>query len=264
MRDAPFPDDEPGFAAVGEGFAGDALVLTDGGERPALTLRPGDRIVTRDGGALPLLGLQPCAAAGELPQVWLRMAAGVLGAGRDLHLGAGQLLLLDHWLIRPLFGCSQALIRCGHLLNGSGVALAEPPGAAPMVRLRLAAEALIRVNGMWICGHGDGPPPMRELTGDDADAVGSSGIFVRRPGEGARVPPRRGSGRMLLQAIGNRQAAGFAPVAGMSGPAADGSVSAPPGVGGVCDGPGGAAEEGAEDARPGDPRTSALPRTGTG
>jgi len=180
-----------------EGLAGDAVLRTDRGLRTVDELEIGTAIQTRDHGWQPLLNLVVLPAADPMTPNFMRVAVGVLGADRELRLGAGQQVLLKHTLTGALFGLTEALIRIGRLHNGEHVAAENK--TSQLFHLHLPARSIIRVSGVWLATHarqaGD-PLPFAELRGDSARAAGECGLFIRRPGE-------RHARRMSLETSGH-------------------------------------------------------------
>ncbi len=92
-------------------------VLTLDGSLPVEVLSPGDRIITRDSGAVRLA----CVGRLSLRRRVIAIAASTLAAGRpeqEVHLLAGQEVLLRDWRAAALFGAATALVPADRLIDG--------------------------------------------------------------------------------------------------------------------------------------------------
>lgn len=111
-------------------FLPGTLIETPGGPRAVETLAAGDEVTTRDNGAVPLVwtGSRVVDGTGHLAPV--RIAAGVLGAGRDLFVSPQHRMVVRGWRAELIAGHEEVLVAAMHLVDGDGVS------RAPMPRVR--------------------------------------------------------------------------------------------------------------------------------
>ena len=108
-------------------FAAGSLILTPLGPCPVETLRQGDRVLTRDSGAREIrwIGRRTVAGLGELAPV--RIAAGVLGASRDLWVSQQHRLLLCAPRLELYTGETEAFVPARHLADSRAVSIRQVP-----------------------------------------------------------------------------------------------------------------------------------------
>lgn len=102
-------------------FAADTRIATPGGPRPVQELRPGDLVTTLDEGPQPVRWAGHRVVAGTGDNAPIRIAAGTLGARRDLYVSPNHRLLVEGRLAELLFGESQVLVAAKHLVNDSTI-----------------------------------------------------------------------------------------------------------------------------------------------
>jgi len=103
-------------------FTPGTMILTEMGERPVETLRPGDRVVTRDSGVQPIRwrGKRRVDGRGRFAPV--RVAPTVAGEGRQALLVSPQhRLLYTGYQAQLLFGQEEVLVAAKHLIDGAGI-----------------------------------------------------------------------------------------------------------------------------------------------
>lgn len=102
------------------GLLAGTQILTLAGEMPVEYLSPGDRIITRSGART----LRRITARTVQNAHVVCVSAGSLGhdrPGRDLVIGADQLVLVRDWRAKALFGAPQALVPVARLADGQYV-----------------------------------------------------------------------------------------------------------------------------------------------
>ncbi len=100
-------------------FTPGTLILTEVGERPIETLRPGDRVVTRDSGLQPIrwIGKRSVAGHGRFAPVWV--APSVLdGSRKGLLVSPQHRILFTGYQAQLLFGQDEVLVAAKHLIDG--------------------------------------------------------------------------------------------------------------------------------------------------
>lgn len=105
-------------------FLGGTLIETARGPRPIEQIGPDELVVTRDNGLQKVLWSGRRDVIGMGSQAPVRIAAGVLGAARDVLVTQNHRLLLDDWRSDYFFGCSESLIQAKHMVGQPGISLA--------------------------------------------------------------------------------------------------------------------------------------------
>ena len=102
-------------------FVAGTLILTPDGEVPVETLEPGDLVITRDDGPQPLrwIGSREVEAKGDYAPI--HIAAGALGAHRDLFLSPLHRVLIRDSLAELLFGEGEVLVAARDLINDNSI-----------------------------------------------------------------------------------------------------------------------------------------------
>lgn len=103
-------------------FTAGARILTEHGERPIETLRPGDRVVTRDNGLQPIrwLGQRTVEARGRFAPIVID-AHMLDGARRPLIVSPQHRVLFEGYQAELLFGTPEVLITASHLVDGTDI-----------------------------------------------------------------------------------------------------------------------------------------------
>jgi len=111
-------------------FLAGTLIATPSGPRAVETLAAGDEVTTRDNGARPLVwtGSRTVDGTGDFAPV--RIAAGVLGATRDLVVSPQHRMVVRGWRAELIAGHEEVLVAAVHLVGGRGVTRAPMRRAA--------------------------------------------------------------------------------------------------------------------------------------
>jgi len=106
-------------------FTPGARILTQWGERPIETLRPGDMVVTRDHGLQPVrwTGNRTVHGSGDFAPV--SIASTVMGGQEALLVSPQHRMLFTGYRAELLFGESEVLVAAKHLVNGRDVTISE-------------------------------------------------------------------------------------------------------------------------------------------
>ena len=108
-------------------FTPGTMILTEAGERPIESLKPGDRVITRDHGAQPLRWVGHSTVPGRGRFAPLRIAPHVIGARRSLLVSPQHRVLFEGYECELLFGADEVLASATHLEDGVSVARAPRP-----------------------------------------------------------------------------------------------------------------------------------------
>jgi Hint domain/Nidogen-like len=108
-------------------FVAGTAIATPDGPRRVEDLRRGDLVLTRDAGAKPVVwaGGGSILAAGDSAPIC--MAAGVLGAARELQVSGQHLILIGDRITELLFGEAEVLIAAKDLIGLPGVSQDRSP-----------------------------------------------------------------------------------------------------------------------------------------
>ena len=107
-------------------FTPGARILTQWGERPIETLRPGDMVVTRDHGLQPVRWTgcnRTVHGSGDFAPV--SIASTVMGGQEALLVSPQHRMLFTGYRAELLFGESEVLVAAKHLVNGRDVTISE-------------------------------------------------------------------------------------------------------------------------------------------
>ena len=108
-------------------FTPGTMILTEHGERPIESLKPGDRVITRDHGAQPLRWVGTSTVPGRGKFAPVRVAADVIGARRSLLVSPQHRVLFEGYQCELLFGTDEVLAAASHLEDGYSVLRAPCP-----------------------------------------------------------------------------------------------------------------------------------------
>ncbi|WP_299356320.1 Hint domain-containing protein [uncultured Shimia sp.] len=140
------------LAQVGS-VAGDAIIKTIEGEKPASTLRVGDILLTRDNGYQPVRWVGSAVFRGiERHQSMLRLQAGALGPGipsRDLSLSPHQRVLTKADTQNNQTTQTEALTRARDLKHLEGVTYDRDLAVADGWNILMDRHELILANDVW-------------------------------------------------------------------------------------------------------------------
>lgn len=171
-------------------FTPGTLILTDRGDRPIETLRPGDGIVTRDHGICPLRWIGTSTVRGEGRFAPIRLEAGALpGARRPLLVSPQHRVLLGGWQTELLFGEAEVLASALHLVEGDAIRPA-PCAAVTYIHLMLDRHEVIYAEGAATESFHAGPGGMSALS-ETARAALFDRFPALRSDPGAHGPTAR-------------------------------------------------------------------------
>jgi hypothetical protein len=102
-------------------FLHSTMIETLTGPRPVQSIRPGDQVVTRDNGLQSVLWAGSKTASGLGHNAPVCIAAGHLGATRDLWVTQNHRLLLDDWRSGYFFGHDESLLHAKHMAGEPGI-----------------------------------------------------------------------------------------------------------------------------------------------
>lgn len=128
------------------GLAGDTLIATAMGWRPAAAIARGDLVLTFDRGMQPVRQVQRVVAfTGDCPRAhWpLRVPAGALGNTREMLLLPDQPAMLESDVAEMLYGDPFALVEAADLEGFRGIERVHPDGAIETVVLRFEHDEVI-------------------------------------------------------------------------------------------------------------------------
>ncbi len=108
-------------------FTPGTLILTETGERPIESLRPGDKVITRDHGAQPLRWVGTSTVPGQGKFAPVRVESHMIGARRSLLVSPQHRLLFEGYDCELNFGASEVLAAATHLEDGMNVYRAPCP-----------------------------------------------------------------------------------------------------------------------------------------
>lgn len=149
----PNPDtltyEEVGAGDTGElaCFVAGTLVRTPAGQRPIETLKAGDRVVTEDGGIQVLRWIGQTTVSGRGGFAPVRIAAGQLGAQRDIYLSPHHRVLVSDWRAQLMFGTDEVLIAARALVDDGQVQRA-PCESVTYVHLLFDEHRLLKTSGL--------------------------------------------------------------------------------------------------------------------
>ncbi len=128
-------------------YAKGTQILTDRGERPIETLRPGDLVLTADDGLQTVEWIGKRTVLGIGNNAPIRFAPGVLGASRALTVSPQHRMLMQGADIEMLFGMSEVFAPAKALVDGQGVTH-HPVAEVTWYHLLLPRHAVIFANGV--------------------------------------------------------------------------------------------------------------------
>jgi hypothetical protein len=142
-------------------FAAGTLIDTPGGFRAVETLATGDLVITLDQGPQPVRAVWRGDRPGIGPYAPVRIAAGTLGATRDLRVSQNHRLLLRHPQAELHFGAPEVLVMAKSLAGAEGVRMETVPSVS-YVHLFLDRHEIVRASGVlsetflpasWLAGR---------------------------------------------------------------------------------------------------------------
>lgn len=141
-------------------FVAGTMILTDKGECPVESLRPGDLVITKDDGPQPLrwTGRRQVAAEGALAPIEIR--AGTFGNHRRLLVSPQHRVLVHDPLAELLFGETEVLVAARDLVNGRAVRVMEG-GAVDYVHLLFDRHQIVSSEGLATESFLPGPQSTR-------------------------------------------------------------------------------------------------------
>lgn len=140
-----FPPVDPDFLVIC--FAAGTAIDTPEGPRAIEALGPDDLVLTRDHGAQPIRSVWHGERPGIGPYAPVRIAAGTLGATRDLFVSRNHRLLIRHPQVALLFAVPEALVMAKSLAGHEGVGLEAAPSVT-YVHLMLDRHEIVRASGV--------------------------------------------------------------------------------------------------------------------
>jgi hypothetical protein len=102
-------------------FTPGTMILTETGERPIESLKPGDKVITRDHGAQPLRWVGVSTVPGQGGFAPVRIASHVIGARRSLLVSPQHRVLFEGYYCELNFGADEVLAAATHLEDGVNV-----------------------------------------------------------------------------------------------------------------------------------------------
>ncbi len=128
-------------------FVAGTLVDTPDGPRRVELLRPGDLVLTVDDGACRVQWVGGCTARGHGRFAPVRIAAGGLGARRDIYVSPQHRVLIAGWQAQLHFGEDEILVPAKSLVNGTTVTQ-TPCDIVRYVHLFFERHQLVSTSGL--------------------------------------------------------------------------------------------------------------------
>lgn len=152
-------------------FVTGTLILTDKGERPVESLRPGDLVWTRDNGFQPL---RWCGASRVLPSLLaaspqlrpIRIEVDALGPNSPdapLLVSPQHRILVRSAIAARMFGCTEVLVAAKHLLELPGVHVEDELDSFSYHHLMFDRHEVILSNGAETESLYPGPEALKAL-----------------------------------------------------------------------------------------------------
>jgi hypothetical protein len=185
-------------------FATGTLIDTPGGFRAVETLASGDLVLTLDHGPQPVRAVWRGDRPGIGPYAPVHIAAGTLGATRDLRVSQNHRLLLRHPQAELHFGAPEVLVMAKSLVGAVGVRMETLPSVS-YVHLFLDRHEIVRASGVL----SETVLPVSWLGGRHR-ALSDAALFGAEPGEtGSACRPllTDAEGRLLGRLVLPRAAA---------------------------------------------------------
>ncbi len=128
-------------------FTAGTMIMTDQGERPVESLKPGDLVETLDHGLQPVrwIGCSLTDATAKHAPVVIR--ANALGNDRELRVSPQHRILIEGWQAELHFGQRQVLVPAKHLINGKTI-FQEPAGKVDYYHLMFDHHEIIWSDGL--------------------------------------------------------------------------------------------------------------------
>ena len=150
---------DPDFVVIC--FAAGTMIDTPAGARAVETLAAGDLVLTLDHGPQPVRAVWRGDRPGIGPFAPIRIAAGTLGATRDLRVSQNHRLLLRHPQAELHFGAPEVLVMAKSLAGAEGVRM-EPVPSVSYAHIFLDRHEIVRASGVlaetflpvsWLAGR---------------------------------------------------------------------------------------------------------------
>ncbi|WP_417726049.1 Hint domain-containing protein [Roseovarius sp.] len=128
-------------------FTPGARILTQWGERPVESLRPGSMVVTRDHGLQPVrwVGTRTVCGRGDFAPI--SVASSVMGGHTALLVSPQHRLLFTGYQAELLFGEREVLIAAKHMVNGHDV-IASPRDEVTYIHIMFDRHEIIYADGI--------------------------------------------------------------------------------------------------------------------
>lgn len=129
-------------------FVAGTAIVTQKGEVPVETLRPGHMVLTRDHGFQPItwVGASTRAATGQ--DAPIRFEAGALGQHDMVEFSPNHRILFKSPQAEMLFGETEVLVKAKHLVNGTTIRVREDHRPVTYVHILFSCHEIVRANGM--------------------------------------------------------------------------------------------------------------------
>ncbi|WP_207102862.1 Hint domain-containing protein [Paracoccus shandongensis] len=152
-------------------FVAGTLILTDRGERPVETLRPGDLVATADHGLRPIrwIGssvLEQGVLARNPALLPVRIAASALGPGipaRDLFVSQQHRILVRSRIAARLFGATEILVAAKHLVGLDGITIPQDRAGVTYLHFMFDRHEIVVAEGTQTESLYAGPQAVRML-----------------------------------------------------------------------------------------------------
>ena len=127
-------------------FTPGTMILTETGERPIESLKPGDKVITRDHGAQPVRWVGTSQVPGRGKFAPVHIAPHVIGARRSLLVSPQHRVLFEGYDCQLYFGADEVLASATHLEDGVNV-LRAPCPLVTYIHLIFDAHEVIYAEG---------------------------------------------------------------------------------------------------------------------
>jgi len=108
------------------GFADGTYILTQNGERPVESLRPGDMVQTVDHGMQPLRWTASGALHAQGADTQISFAPMAVGNTHRLQVSGRHRIIISGWRVELLIGAQEALIQARDLVNTQTITAIDP------------------------------------------------------------------------------------------------------------------------------------------
>lgn len=152
-------------------FAGDTLIETNAGPRPARELRAHDLVKTLDNGYQPIRWIGKRRVSGRLAETTpVLIKAGTLGNDRDLRVSPQHRMLITSAQAQYLFGNNEVLVRAKDLVDGTCVRFA-PCDSIDYVHFLLGEHEIVFAEGALSESFLPGPQGIGSLNRSMQDEI---------------------------------------------------------------------------------------------